>query len=58
MSEKNYKLRWSRVSSYLAGTYHTIPAGLRRMAPWAEEEWKRLTKEMREIVKEQGEVAM
>ena len=43
------RLRWKTVRRLLAEEYQVTPAVFQRCAPWAQKEWRRLSKEIRDI---------
>ena len=43
------RFHWKTVRRLLAEEYHVTPTAFQRCAPWAQKEWQRLSKEIRDI---------
>ncbi len=48
LASESPRLRWQTVCRMLASLYHMTPAKFQRAAPWAEQEWRTISKQWRE----------
>jgi hypothetical protein len=51
LAQTEYQRRWPKVVSWLAKQYRMSPSKFRRVAPWAEREWRQASKIYRECAR-------
>jgi hypothetical protein len=56
LDNPDLRVRWPKVAPYLAEQYKMSVPQLRRAAPWAEREWKRLRAEARELLRAEAQL--